>query len=133
MSDYLVRHQNVVSSTPSSNVSSTSDDGTGSVDLEAIKFYLATVVNPGLCVFGVLGNVFNVMVLSRSQIKATLECSMELAAHTGLMALAVSDILYCVSAFLDAVVSRQVISYYFNLLQYTVYNTCTLIVKQLQK
>lgn len=76
--------------------------------MEFVKFYLAGVINPGLCVFGLIGNVFNVVVLSRKQIKATLECSMELAAHTGLIALAVSDMLYCISAFLDAVVDRHV-------------------------
>jgi hypothetical protein len=84
------------------------DDGVGSALLETVKFYLASVINPALCVFGMVGNIFNVMVLSRGQIKATLECSMELAAHTGLVALAVSDILYCACAFMDAIISRQV-------------------------
>jgi hypothetical protein len=84
------------------------EDGASTALLETIKFYLASVVNPALCVFGMVGNIFNVMVLSRGQIKATLECSMELAAHTGLVALAVSDIMYCACAFMDAVVSRQV-------------------------
>ena len=84
------------------------ETGAGSDSLNVFKFYLASVVHPALCVFGVIGNVFNVMVLSRGQIKATLECSMELAAHTGLVALAVSDILYCVSAFMVAVVSGHV-------------------------
>ena len=75
-------------------------------DMEDIKFYLAGVVNPALCVFGLVGNIFNILVLSRGRMKATLDCSMELAAHTGLIALAVSDMLYCASAFFDALNSR---------------------------
>jgi len=90
------------------DVAAPSGTSAGSDSLTIFKFYLASVVNPALCVFGVIGNVFNVIVLSRGQIKATLECSMELAAHTGLVALAVSDIMYCVSAFMNAVVSRHV-------------------------
>lgn len=71
--------------------------GAGSI-YDNIKFCLAGIVNPVLCLFGLVGNIFNVLVLSRGRMKATLDCSMERAAHTGLVALAVSDILYCLSA-----------------------------------
>lgn len=72
-------------------------NGAGSVHDE-IKFCLSGIVNPVLCLFGLVGNIFNVLVLSRGRMKATLDCSMERAAHTGLVALAVSDIMYCLSA-----------------------------------
>jgi len=76
--------------------------------LETIKYILAGVVNPTLCLFGLVGNVFNVLVLSRQRMKTAMDCSaMEQAAHVGLIALAVSDVLYCISALLKALVSRQ--------------------------
>lgn len=75
--------------------------------LETIKYILAGVVNPALCLFGLVGNVFNVLVLSRRRMKAAMDCTaMEQAAHVGLIALAVSDALYCISALLKVLVSR---------------------------
>jgi len=74
--------------------------------LEAVSFYLGNVFHPFVCVFGLIGNVFNVIVLSRHRMKATMDSTMERGAHTGLMALAVSDELYCLFALLDALLSR---------------------------
>ena len=86
-------------------------DHTGSIIdplLESIKYILAGVVNPTLCVFGLVGNIFNVVVLSRSRMQAAMSSTtMERSAYIGLIALAVSDALYCVSALLGAVQSRQ--------------------------
>ena len=75
--------------------------------LELVKFYLGSVVNPALAIFGVLGNLFSVLVLTRRRMKASMDCSMEQAAHTGLIALAVSDALYCVCTVLAALLSRS--------------------------
>lgn len=75
--------------------------------LETIKYTLAGIINPALCLFGLVGNLFNVLVLSRRRMKAAMDCSaMERAAHVGLISLAVSDVLYCTSALLKALVSR---------------------------
>lgn len=82
-------------------------DFIGDPVLEAIKFYLTGVVNPALCVFGLIGNVFNVLVLSRRRMKAVMDSTMEQAAHTGLVALSVSDVLYCASALFHGLLSRH--------------------------
>ena len=86
-------------------------DHTGSIIdplLESIKYALAGVVNPTLCVFGLLGNIFNVVVLSRSRMQAAMNSTtVERSAYIGLIALAISDALYCISALLGAVQSRQ--------------------------
>lgn len=83
------------------------DSFIGDPVLVAIKFYLAGVVNPALCVFGLIGNVFNVLVLSRRRMKAVMDSTMEQAAHTGLVALSVSDVLYCASALFHGLLSRH--------------------------
>ena len=75
---------------------------------ESIKYVLAGVINPTLCVFGLVGNVFSLVVLSRRRMQAAMNATvMERSAHIGLIALAVSDALYCISALLGAVQSRQ--------------------------
>lgn len=75
--------------------------------LESVKYVLAGLVNPALCVFGIVGNVFNVLVLSRRRMKVAMDyTTMEQAAYIGLIALAVSDALYCVSGLADALNSR---------------------------
>lgn len=62
---------------------------------ESIKFYLAHVVSPALCLIGITGNILNVLVLSRRRIRSSIDGSMEKPAYMGLIALAVSDLLFC--------------------------------------
>ena len=75
--------------------------------LDDVKFYLAGVANPMVCAFGLIGNIFNVLVLSRRRMKATMQNAVEQSAHTGLIALAVSDALYCASGLLTGLLSRS--------------------------
>lgn len=53
-------------------------------------------LTPGLCLFGVFGNVVNLMVLSRLHRFGN---SREKGANVGLMALAFSDMLFCIAVF----------------------------------
>jgi len=108
--DAPVGDQFTGSGSNSSSLSSYPGDTGSIIDplLESIKFVLAGIVNPTLCVFGLIGNVFNILVLSRSRMQAAMNSTtMERSAYIGLLALAVSDALYCISAFLGAVQSRQ--------------------------
>ena len=71
--------------------------------LESIKYVLAGVVNPLLCVLGLVGNIFSVVVLSRRRMQAAMTgTTVERSAYIGMIALAVSDILYCISALLES-------------------------------
>ncbi|KAK2164370.1 hypothetical protein LSH36_65g09010 [Paralvinella palmiformis] len=86
------------------------ENGTHSHDaiqiLEDIKFYVRRYVNPGVCVFGIIGNVFNLLVLTRRRLQSTMDCSMERAAHLGLIILAISDMLYCLVTLPTAFLAR---------------------------
>ena len=81
----------------------------GNPVLECLKYYLLGVVQPCLCCFGILGNLLNIVVLSRKKFKTSLDCSMEIAAMCGLIALALSDILYCVSVLPKAFLKQSVV------------------------
>ncbi|ELT96128.1 hypothetical protein CAPTEDRAFT_208770 [Capitella teleta] len=52
------------------------------------------IIIPAVCVFGILGNVLNLVVLTRKQLKSTMD-DMEKSSHLGLVALAVSDFIFC--------------------------------------
>jgi len=76
--------------------------------LESVKYLLVGVVNPTLCAFGLVGNLFNVLVMSRRRIKAAMSGTpMERSAYIGLVSLAVSDALYCLSGLLEAGLGKQ--------------------------
>ena len=51
-------------------------------------------VTHSICLFGIIGNLINLCVLTRKSVAAHME-RMEKASHIGLIALAVSDLLYC--------------------------------------
>ena len=72
--------------------------------VEDAKYIIKGYINPCVCVFGIFGNMFNLLVLTRRRLQSTMDCSMERAAHLGLLTLAISDMLYCLvtlpSAFL---------------------------------
>ena len=70
--------------------------------IEDIKFYIKSIVSPILCFFGIIGNLLNILVLTRRKMQSSLEGKMEKAAYLGLIALAFSDLLYCLCAFPDA-------------------------------
>lgn len=64
----------------------------------------------GICAFGLIGNIVNLVVLSRRSLTRTME-RLERSAHYGLMGLAVSDALFCTSVLPTAYVSHRVFGF----------------------
>ena len=54
-----------------------------------------------VCVFGIIGNILNLIVLTRKQLQCTMD-RMEKSAHLGLLALAISDMCFCTLALMVA-------------------------------
>ena len=71
-----------------------------------MQVVLETYVIPLICLIGLLGNVLNIVVLSRRRLYLSLE-KLESSVHTGLLALAVSDMLFCISVLPHAFRDRQ--------------------------
>ena len=62
--------------------------------LEKIEYSLYTYVIVGICGFGLLGNILNLIVLTSKGLQKTMD-RMEKSAHCGLVAMAVSDMCFC--------------------------------------
>lgn len=67
------------------------------------KFYLQAEklvdkLIPTICLFGIVGNLLNIIVLTRKQLQSVMD-DLEKSAHDGLLALSVSDLFYCLSSF----------------------------------
>lgn len=90
-----------------------------------IKNCLYKIGLPILCVFGILGNILNIIILTRKQLKRSMD-RMEKSVHLGLVALAVSDLLFCVAAMPLGFTSRSKITYTemdaIHMLYYMAYN-----------
>jgi len=72
-------------------------DVTLSIDQErhqAIVAVIAKVVAPAICMFGIIGNAMNLIVLTRKRVQCSMD-HMETSAHVGLVALALSDVFFC--------------------------------------
>ena len=67
---------------------------------------LRNVITPIICTFGFLGNVVNIIVLSRLRLLRR-EARRDGGIHFGLIALAFSDMLFCVSMFPRLMVSES--------------------------
>lgn len=82
-----------------SNVSSHNDNITGNKALyEDVYHVLYTYGLPTICICGFLGNVMNLIILAGKRIQTQLR-SAERSANIGLIALAVADMSFCISAF----------------------------------
>ena len=64
----------------------------------AVKLLFYQVGIPVICLFGVVGNILNLLILTRKQLSCSMD-RMEKSAHIGLVALAVSDMMFCVVLF----------------------------------
>ena len=62
--------------------------------LEKIEYVLYSYVIVGICGFGLLGNILNLVVLTSKGLQKTMD-RMEKSAHCGLVAMAVSDMCFC--------------------------------------
>ena len=60
--------------------------------------YIQKVGIPIVCLVGIVGNILNIIILTRENVRNSFDM-MERSAHTGLMALAVSDLVFCIAAF----------------------------------
>ena len=63
---------------------------------DRVEYILYHYVLPVICCFGILGNILNLMILSRKSLTVHME-RLEKCAHSHLIALAVSDLMYCVT------------------------------------
>lgn len=77
---------------------------------EAVEDLVYHNVIVAICAFGLVGNVVNLIVLSRRSLTRTME-RMERSAHYGLMGLAVSDALLCASVLPTAYVGNRVFGF----------------------
>ena len=86
------------------NVTSWEERQNGSLGLpynshyEKLQTFVRSYVSPGLCLFGIIGNIINLIVLTRVRFYKT-ESRNERGANTGLVCLAISDMLFCISVF----------------------------------
>ena len=65
--------------------------------MEYVRTFLRTNVVPVICVFGIVGNALTLLTLSRKRLKTSSVDGTERTVHVGLVGLAVSDLLLCVS------------------------------------
>ena len=77
----------------SGNATSSKVGGGGDPSVEWLE-----VVIPGLCAFGVIGNILNVVVLSRQRFMSRMD-RLEKSSTYGLIALAFSDMMFCMMVF----------------------------------
>ena len=61
-----------------------------------MKFVLTRVLRPIVCIFGIVGNIFNLAVLNSNRSKAGKTDHLERSSKFGLCALAVSDLMACI-------------------------------------
>ena len=71
-----------------------------------VKDGLYNIGIPIMCIFGILGNILNVVVLTRKQMSRAMD-RMEKSVHYGLIALAVSDLLFCVVILPSAFIPQE--------------------------
>ena len=76
-----------------SNVTTSDDSGQAYLTRD-IEHFLYSKVLIAICALGILGNVLNVLVLTRKRLQKTMD-RMEKSVHAGLIALAASDMVFC--------------------------------------
>jgi len=74
-----------------------------------VKTIVDKAMAPAICVFGIIGNLLNLVVLTRKRLQCSMD-RMEKSAHVGLVALAVSDMMYCVFHLCTLFVPRKLVS-----------------------
>ncbi len=67
--------------------------------IDEVTFVISRIFTPLFCGFGIVGNILNILVLTRRRMQSGSDSGSERAAFMGLIALAVSDLCYCTSAF----------------------------------
>lgn len=77
---------------PSSNESVVTDQAINAL----VNFVFSQIVNPLICSFGIVGNILNVVILSRVRMQAAIGSAIERSSRDGLIGLAVADMLCCI-------------------------------------
>ena len=93
-----------------SNTSGADDAVDENVRAAEIEDFLLTRVVPSICVIGLLGNILNLMVLSHRSWQIALG-RMERFPHSGLIGLAVSDLLFCLAVLPHFFVNLHAVGY----------------------
>lgn len=92
----LSAYANQVFNAPAEVVNQTSEEWVHNTTVYVVN----NVAVPIICVFGILGNALNLLVLTRKQLLCTMD-RLEKSAHLGLVALAISDVIFCFLYFLS--------------------------------
>lgn len=77
--------------------------------LRVAEYLVKRMVEPSICAFGIVGNLLNLIVLTRKRLQCSMD-RMEKSAHVGLVALAVSDLLFCLVYLMTLVVPSKTVS-----------------------
>ena len=90
------------------NMTSVTDEEQSAILLafDLLKKYVVPVI----CVFGLLGNILSLVILTRKRLKLSVDGT-ERTVHIGLTALAVSDLLFCVCLLPHGLMKRDVFSH----------------------
>lgn len=72
----------------------------------AVTYYVNNVMFPVISLFGIVGNVLNLVVLTRKQLQRSMD-RMEKSVSVGLVALAASDMISCILYMMTALVQEQ--------------------------
>ena len=72
----------------------------------SLKYAIDEVALPITCTFGIVGNMINLLVLTRKQLQSTMD-RLEKSAHFGLVALAVSDMMFCILVLINALIPER--------------------------
>jgi len=62
---------------------------------QSSKHFLTYIASPVICLFGIVGNILNLIVLTRKQLQRSMD-RMERSVSVGLIALAASDMAFCI-------------------------------------
>lgn len=80
--------------------------GVGGYDW-SVKCVLQVVVNPSLCIIGLIGNLLNIVVLSRGRMQEAMSRGIEKSSRLGLMGLAVTDMFCCAGSFMYTISGQE--------------------------
>lgn len=72
----------------------------------SLAFYVNNIIVPVICLFGIVGNILNLVVLTRKQLQRSMD-RLEKSVSVGLVALAASDVISCVLFMMTSLVQEQ--------------------------
>ena len=100
--DYLANYSLLMASQPHQNVSRQTQT------YLSVKYAIDDVALPITCTFGIIGNMINLLVLTRKQLQSSMD-RLEKSAHFGLVALAVSDAIFCLIGLVNVLIPEKML------------------------